>query len=54
MNFFFIIGKEETGNCVSLSAAFTEIAHDSPVNSICFSPNDALLATGSQDHSAKV
>jgi U3 small nucleolar RNA-associated protein 13 len=32
----------------------TEIAHDKDINSVCISPNDKLIATGSQDKTAKV
>jgi U3 small nucleolar RNA-associated protein 13 len=39
---------------VRLKARVTEKAHDKTVNSISVSPNDKLLATGSQDKTAKV
>ena len=32
----------------------TVMAHDKPINSVCLSPNDQLVATGSQDKTAKV
>ncbi|PIK37386.1 putative transducin beta-like protein 3 [Apostichopus japonicus] len=38
----------------SLSVSFTEKAHDKSINSLAISPNDKLLATGSQDRSAKL
>ncbi|XP_063047761.1 transducin beta-like protein 3 isoform X2 [Engraulis encrasicolus] len=37
-----------------LSAQVTEKAHDKDVNSVCISPNDKLLASGSQDRTAKL
>ena len=43
-------GKVET----KLSARATEKAHDKLINSVAVSPNDKLLATGSQDKTAKV
>jgi len=38
----------------SLSVLHTSVAHDKDINSVCVSPNDKLIATGSQDKSAKV
>ncbi|CAG0882194.1 unnamed protein product [Darwinula stevensoni] len=38
----------------TVKVRYTLVAHDKVVNSCCVSPNDRLLATGSQDHSAKV
>jgi WD40 repeat protein len=37
-----------------LNVDVTEIAHDKDINSVCVSPNDRLIATGSQDKTAKV
>ncbi|XP_069503403.1 transducin beta-like protein 3 [Ambystoma mexicanum] len=37
-----------------LQASMTEKAHDKDINSIAVSPNDKLIATGSQDKSAKL
>lgn len=37
-----------------LSAKATEKAHDKDINSVCISPNDKLLASGSQDRTAKL
>ncbi|KAK3911617.1 Transducin beta-like protein 3 [Frankliniella fusca] len=37
-----------------LNATFTQIAHQKDINSVCFSPNDKLIATGSQDKTAKI
>ncbi|CAG0912559.1 unnamed protein product [Notodromas monacha] len=48
------LGKQKVKNVVTLTALHTEIAHDKTINSVCFSPNDALLATGSLDHTAKL
>jgi WD40 repeat protein len=37
-----------------LNVDLTEVAHDKDINSVCISPNDKLIATGSQDKTAKV
>ncbi|XP_041474623.1 transducin beta-like protein 3 isoform X1 [Lytechinus variegatus] len=37
-----------------MKVIFTEKAHDKDINSVCLSPNDKLLATGSQDRVAKL
>ncbi|KAL2101183.1 hypothetical protein ACEWY4_002944 [Coilia grayii] len=37
-----------------LSTQLTEKAHDKDLNSVCISPNDKLLASGSQDRTAKL
>lgn len=37
-----------------LNVDLTEIAHDKDINSVCVSPNDKLVATGSQDKTAKL
>lgn len=37
-----------------LNVDVTEIAHDKDINSVSVSPNDKLIATGSQDKTAKV
>ncbi|XP_063286536.1 transducin beta-like protein 3 [Pelobates fuscus] len=37
-----------------LHASFTEKAHDKDINSIAISPNDKLVASGSQDRTAKL
>ena len=42
------------GNVVSLNARLTEKAHDKDINAITVAPNDKLIATGSQDKTAKV
>ena len=39
---------------VHLHSQATEHAHDKDVNSVVIAPNDKLLATGSQDKTAKV
>ena len=41
-------------DCRSLTVVHTAVAHDKDINSVCVSPNDKLIATGSQDKSAKV
>jgi len=38
----------------SLTVLHTAVAHDKDINSVCVSPNDKLIATGSQDKSAKI
>jgi U3 small nucleolar RNA-associated protein 13 len=37
-----------------LPCILTQKAHDKPINSVAVSPNDKLIATGSQDRTAKV
>ena len=37
-----------------LNVDLSQIAHDKDINSVCVSPNDKLVATGSQDKTAKV
>ena len=37
-----------------LPCAWTQKAHEKPINSVAVSPNDKLIATGSQDRTAKV
>ncbi|XP_022788855.1 transducin beta-like protein 3 [Stylophora pistillata] len=39
---------------IKLSVKLTEKAHDKGINSVAISPNDKLLATGSQDKTAKI
>jgi len=41
-------------DCRSLTVVHTAVAHDKDINSVCVSPNDKLIATGSQDKSAKI
>lgn len=38
----------------SLNVHLTTIAHEKDINSICVSPNDKFIATGSMDKTAKV
>ncbi len=38
----------------SMTAKLTEKAHDKDINSVTVSPNDKLIASGSQDKTAKV
>ena len=42
------------GKALKLPAMAATAAHDKDINSVAFSPNDALLCTGSQDRTAKV
>ncbi|EIW86957.1 U3 small nucleolar RNA-associated protein [Coniophora puteana RWD-64-598 SS2] len=44
-------GSEEVSRCKSLT---TQKAHDKDINSLDISPNDKLLASGSQDKTAKI
>uniref|UniRef100_A0AAG5DUQ6 U3 small nucleolar RNA-associated protein 13 C-terminal domain-containing protein n=1 Tax=Anopheles atroparvus TaxID=41427 RepID=A0AAG5DUQ6_ANOAO len=37
-----------------LQCTLTELAHDKDINCVCISPNDRLVATGSQDKTAKL
>ncbi|KFB39541.1 hypothetical protein ZHAS_00006885 [Anopheles sinensis] len=37
-----------------LQCSLTELAHDKDINCVCISPNDRLVATGSQDKTAKL
>ena len=47
-------GEFEEDDVVHLHSRATERAHDKDINSITVSPNDKLIATGSQDKTAKV
>lgn len=42
------------GEVMMMKARSTERAHEKDVNSVCVSPNDKLLASGSQDRTAKL
>ncbi|KAL4659135.1 transducin beta-like protein 3 [Arapaima gigas] len=42
------------GKLEQFTARFTERAHDKDINSLAVSPNDKLLASGSQDRTAKL
>ncbi|KAJ8251192.1 hypothetical protein GJAV_G00218310 [Gymnothorax javanicus] len=46
--------EEESGDPQPLSARATEKAHEKDVNSVAVSPNDKLVASGSQDRTVKV
>ncbi|XP_078273803.1 transducin beta-like protein 3 [Rhinoraja longicauda] len=46
--------EEKTAEPEVLHAALTEKAHDKDINSVVVSPNDKLIATGSQDRTAKL
>jgi U3 small nucleolar RNA-associated protein 13 len=38
----------------NLSVLHTVVAHDKDINAVCISPNDNLIASGSQDKVAKI
>lgn len=44
----------DTDSPIKMTVQFTEKAHDKDINSITISPNDKLLATGSQDKTARI
>ncbi|XP_039211517.1 transducin beta-like protein 3 [Crotalus tigris] len=46
--------SEKENQIVVLQPAKTEVAHDKDINSVAVSPNDKLIATGSQDKTAKL
>ncbi|XP_049802000.1 transducin beta-like protein 3 [Schistocerca nitens] len=46
--------KLEFGTSHSLNVTHTEKAHQKDINCVCISPNDKLIATGSQDKSVKL
>ncbi|XP_049280473.1 transducin beta-like protein 3 [Anopheles funestus] len=47
--------KQETEDELPrLQCSLTELAHDKDINCVCISPNDRLIATGSQDKTAKL
>ncbi|ETE65343.1 Transducin beta-like protein 3 [Ophiophagus hannah] len=46
--------NEKENQIMVLQARQTEVAHDKDVNSVAVSPNDKLVATGSQDKTAKL
>ncbi|NP_001080042.1 transducin (beta)-like 3 L homeolog [Xenopus laevis] len=47
-------GKGSAGDLERLQACATEKAHDKDINSVTVSPNDKLIASGSQDKTAKL
>ena len=47
-------GTHEEGQLTHLSSRATEHAHEKDVNSIAVAPNDKIIASGSQDKTAKV
>ncbi|KAL9962409.1 hypothetical protein ACROYT_G031510 [Oculina patagonica] len=49
-----IPSTEDNDSAVKMSVRLTEKAHDKDINSVTISPNDKLLATGSQDKTAKI
>lgn len=46
--------KVAVASSVALSSSHTEKAHEKDINSMCVSVNGKLIATGSQDKTAKV
>ncbi|XP_063871633.1 transducin beta-like protein 3 [Scylla paramamosain] len=46
--------KESVASVVPLTSSYTEKAHEKDINSMCVSVNGKLIATGSQDKTAKV
>ena len=46
--------SKSEGDKLELSVAFTVKAHEKDINSICVSPNDKFMASGSSDRTAKV
>lgn len=46
--------KAPVASSVALSSSHTEKAHEKDINSMCVSVNGKLIATGSQDKTAKV
>ena len=46
--------SENVASVVPLSSSHTEKAHEKDINSMCVSVNGKLIATGSQDKTAKV
>jgi WD40 repeat protein len=49
-----LLSMDVAGEVQILNVDVTEIAHDKDINSVSVSPNDRLIATGSQDKTAKV
>uniref|UniRef100_A0A182NB18 U3 small nucleolar RNA-associated protein 13 C-terminal domain-containing protein n=1 Tax=Anopheles dirus TaxID=7168 RepID=A0A182NB18_9DIPT len=45
---------EDTDELPRLQCTLTEMAHEKDINCVCISPNDRLIATGSQDKTAKL
>ena len=41
-------------DCATLTSRYTQLVHEKDVNDVALSPNDKLIATASQDHTAKV
>jgi U3 small nucleolar RNA-associated protein 13 len=48
------IKRWQIGSDLKLSVKFTVKAHDKDINSVCVSPNDKLIASGSSDKTIKV
>lgn len=49
-----ILEKKASGEEVQLQSAYTVKAHDKDINSLCVSVNHKLVASGSQDKTAKI
>lgn len=48
------IPKDGSGEEASLVCSATQMVHEKDINSVAVSPNDKMLATGSQDKTAKI
>ncbi|GAB0095117.1 transducin beta-like protein 3 [Sergentomyia squamirostris] len=48
------IPKDTPGDSDTLTCSTTQIAHEKDINSVTISPNDKMLATASQDKTAKI
>lgn len=48
------VASIDVGQKNVLSVAHTVVAHDKDINAVCISPNDKLIASGSQDKLAKI
>ncbi|XP_053673693.1 transducin beta-like protein 3 [Anopheles nili] len=46
--------NKEENELPRLQCTLTELAHEKDINCVCISPNDRLIATGSQDKTAKL
>lgn len=46
--------EKENDNSITLRVQFTMKAHEKDINSVCVSPNDKLIASGSSDKTAKL
>lgn len=48
------LDQNQTEENQSLAVLHTVVAHDKDINAVCVSPNDCLVASGSQDKTAKI